>query len=426
MDKLKQVSALGIATFTEEQVRRAQKGEKIKMLVDFEMKKDKWHMSLIREADLRELKQKAEDHSKECKKLNENLEIFTRSLGQDKNYVRDAGAIHYRLNFWIDTNMIEKLPGEYTCLNRCTEHDHCILLTREWHFKPSGDDGRSQELLKMKPIMAISEKLAQQKNDPKNKGEQVEKQEKTALSMNIARKTVDESTMDCEKSKSPSKHFCEASNESSDLVKIKTRNLETAAGAQNLEEDQLDESAFDEIGTLGDAKNKIGELKWKLADCTKQLNIERINRELNMKTVQENFEEQLELLFHELEEANRKNLESASTEIRLQMKDLERNSDKGLIMVKNNVRDAIEEMNDLFHEIIEIKDQVNRKEIQEKVSLRKKLKDINNTLSLSLMSLQQLPGEQACNFHQFESSTDWFKEEESCERLDEANYTEKQ
>ena len=128
MDKLKQVSALGIATFTDDQVRRARNGEKIKMLVDFEMKKDKWHMSLIKEADLNNLKQKAEDHREECKKLNDNLEIFTRSLGQDRDFVREAGSIHYRINFWIETDMIRRSSGEYICLRRCKQHEHCILL----------------------------------------------------------------------------------------------------------------------------------------------------------------------------------------------------------------------------------------------------------------------------------------------------------
>ena len=128
MDKLKQVTALGIATFTDDQVQRARNGEKIKMLVDFEMKKDKWHMSLIKEAELNNLKQKAEDHTEQCKRLNENLEIFTRSLGQDKDFVRDASSIHYRINFWIDTEMVKKPPGEYACLRRCKQHEHCISL----------------------------------------------------------------------------------------------------------------------------------------------------------------------------------------------------------------------------------------------------------------------------------------------------------
>ena len=122
MEKLKQVTALGIATFTDDQVRRARNGEKIKMLVDFEMKKDKWHMSLLKEAELEKLKQKAHDHKEECKKLNENLEVFTRSLGQDDDYVRNAGAIHYRLNFWVDTEMVEKVPGESVRLGRCNDH----------------------------------------------------------------------------------------------------------------------------------------------------------------------------------------------------------------------------------------------------------------------------------------------------------------
>ena len=97
----------------------------------------------------------------------------------------------------------------------------------------------------------------------------------------------------------------------------------------------------------------------------------------------------------------------------------------GLIMVKNNVRDAIEEINNLVQEILEVKDQINQKEIQEKVNLRKKLKDVNNTLSLSLMSLQQMPGDQACNFHHFESSSVWFGDEDCTERMEEANYKEK-
>ena len=180
------------------------------------------------------------------------------------------------------------------------------------------------------------------------------------------------------------------------------------------------------IENIEDAKNKIKNLQWKLASCTKQLEMERLGKDQDLKQAKENYSEQLELLFHELQDANRLNLESASTEIRLQMKDLERNSDKGLIMVKNSVRDAIEDINNIFHELLEIKDQQTKKEIQEKVELRKKLKNVKSTLSLSLMSSQQLPNDEACNFHQFEASSNWFKSEDCFEKLEEANYKEKQ
>ena len=419
MEKLKQVTALGIATFTDDQVRRAKNGETIKMLVDFEMKKDKWHMSLLKEADLENLKQKAHDHKEECRKLNKNLDIFTRSLGQDNDFIREAGAIHYRLNFWVDTEMVERVPKESVRLGRCHEHGQCISLEKKWHFKPIGNEDRSQELLKMKPIEAFSKKLlgANDRKNENNGQEGYDVVTSSRMGEALERAPKEASLFDSK----------ERPLEKASLIakEFTVEGLGEKAAEDHETEKQHQSMSLKEIETMEDAKNKIRLLQWKLADCTKQLESERLKKAQDLKTASENYSEQLELLFQELQEANQMNLESTSTEIRLQMKDLERNSDKGLVMVKNSVRDAIEDINNLFCELLEAKDQITQREVQEKVELRKKLKNIKSTLSLSLMSSQQLPSGEACNFHQFEVSSNWSKSEECFERLEEANYNEK-
>ena len=85
-------------------------------------------MSLIKETNLEQLKKAAEEHSGECRKLKENLEISTRSFGQDKKYIREASSIQYRMNYWSETDMVAKIPGEKTCLMSCPEHYNCVML----------------------------------------------------------------------------------------------------------------------------------------------------------------------------------------------------------------------------------------------------------------------------------------------------------
>ena len=348
-------------------------------MVDFEMKNNKWQMSLIKETNLEQLKKAAEEHSGECRKLKENLEIFTRSLGQDKKYIREASSIQYRMNYWSETDMVAKIPGEKTCLMSCPEHYNCVLLKREWHFTPIGDESRCRELRRMNPINAVSERL-------------------------VAKEGSNPEQQDCGK------------EDKSTLRKNK--------GGEP--EDGSDDEDKDNIESLLDANNKIKELNTKLANSVTQIERERAERILSTKTLKLDYERKLELLFHELEEANKKNLESASLEIRLQMQELERNSDNGLIMVRNNVRDAIEEINELYNAIMETKEEINRKEIKEKVDLRRKLKEINYTLQLSLMSLQQEQCDHVhCDFHQLDFSTRWFKQEDCVDKMEEAHYAEK-
>ena len=379
MEKRHQVTAIGLAMFNDDQIRRGRKGEKISMMVDFEMKNNKWQMSLIKETNLEQLKKAAEEHSGECRKLKENLEIFTRSLGQDKKYIREASSIQYRMNYWSETDMVAKIPGEKTCLMSCPEHYNCVLLKREWHFTPIGDESRCRELRGMTPINAVSERLAaKEANDPEQ-------------------------------------HDCKEGDKSSPEKSKKEE-----------PEDESDDEDDENIENLLDANNKIKDLKTKLADSVAQIERERAERILSIKTLKLDYDRKLELLFHELEEANKKNLESASLEIRLQMQELERNSDKGLIMVRNNVRDAIEEINELYNAIMETKEEINRKEIKEKVDLRRKLKEINYTLQLSLMSLQQEQWDQVhCKYHQFDFSTRWFTHEDCIDKMEEAHYAEK-